>query len=162
MSESQSLQRVITDTDRLRLALTLSQSTGMGEVPIRLADAAQAMGLSVADLAQLLNEPAFLKLVRGLTKAQASLTFHGPSMARLIQTAEQGSDQDALSAIKMLGRITGDLVAGHSVEVKVSFEELRKRAETAGDPLAGLFDIRESQAIDAEVEEVKRIEDSYD
>lgn len=81
-----------------------------------------------------------LKLLRQQTRAKAIELFHGPGMARLGHMLENGDDKVALGAIQTVGRISGDLRAGPSVEVKLSFEQLRQQQQP--EPLAGLFEIQ--------------------
>lgn len=148
---SEALEKVISDDQRVALAMAISQSGGA--LPARLPAVADQLGVSVADLASLLNEPGFLKLIRGLTRAQAALTFNG-NISKLADIVETGDNKEVLSAMQMLGRITGDLKAQHQVDVKVSFEDLRNRGADAADPLNSLFDIKgdiiEAEPIDAD------------
>lgn len=134
----QSLERVISEESRQRLLLAVAFPAAR-EVGIRAA-AAEA-GLSVADAVTLMNEPAFIAQIRQITFAEASAALHGRGIADLIAigtTAEE--DRSRLTAWRAIAQITGDLKHKHQHEVKVTFEDMRKR-ESSGD-LAGLFDIR--------------------
>ena len=150
---SEALSTTIGDDERFRLALAIAvPSDTQMELAPRLEEAALTMGVSMGTLAALLNDPQFLKLVRGLTKAQAMLTLHGQGVSKLVDIVQDGKNADKLTAIKLLGQLTGDLKAGHPIEIKLSFEDLRKQSGKA-DPLSGIFDIR--GAIDVDGEEVE-------
>lgn len=137
---SEALEKAITGDQKIALASAISQNAG--KLPARLDQVADQLGVSVADLAALLNDRSFLDLVRGLTKAQANLTFHNVAVSRLVDIATNGKDKQALAAIQTLGRITGDLTPRKEIDVKVSFDQLRKQSAPADDPLGGLFDIQ--------------------
>lgn len=140
---SEALEKVISDADKMLFALTLVEAPG------KLEEAAEQMSLSTVEVAALLNDPGFLKLVRGVTRARASLAFHGVVIEKLTDIAQNGADADALAAARIIGQITGDLRSHHSVDVKVTFDDLRKRGADASDPLNGLFDIK-GEVIEAE------------
>ncbi len=130
---SEALQRVITDEERLCSALAISQPNDLDTT--------------------LLNDTSFLKIIRGITRAKAIAALHGKGVERLIEIAQTGKSREALAAILMLGRITGDLKINHNVEVKVSFEDLRQRASNGNNnPLSNLFDIR-NDVIEADIDE---------
>ena len=135
---SEALAKVITDDQRTSLALAISQS---GQLPQKLDALANQFGVGISDLINLLNEPAFIQQVRAATKAQANLTFHSAAVGRLIRIVEEGKDKTALGAINTLGRISGDLTPHKRVDVRLTFEDLRKR-EGQTDPLGNLFDIK--------------------
>lgn len=102
------------------------------------------------ELLALVSDADFLKRLRAITKAKATMALHGNGISKLTGIAETGKDADALRAIQLLGQISGDLKAGHSVEVKLSFEQLRQQqGKAAPDPLSDLFEIR-GEVIDAE------------
>lgn len=144
---SESLERVISEESREKLLMAVAfpsaQTTGIIE-------AAAAAGLSVADAVGLMNEPAFIAQVRQITFAQASMALHGAGITDLIAIAAKGQDRERLTAWRVIATITGDLKHKHQHEVKVTFEDLRKRRSE--DALGGLFDIR-STVIDAEIED---------
>ncbi len=148
MDTNQSLERVISDDQRAALALAISRSDG--NLPAKLDQVADQLGVSIADLAELLNDPGFIKLVRAITKAQASLSFHA-NINRVSDIAANAKPKLTLAAMQMLGKISGDLVTHKTVDVRMTFEDLRKR-EGEPDPLGGLFDIR-SDVIEAEIKE---------
>jgi len=145
---SEALQIVISDDQRTALALAISQS---GQLPQKLDAMADQFGVGISDLINLLNEPAFIQQVRAVTKAQANLTFHSLAVGRLVDIISNGKDKTALGAINTLGRLSGDLIPHKKVDVRLTFEDLRKR-ESTGDPLGSLFDIR-TDVIEAEVRE---------
>jgi hypothetical protein len=135
---SQLLERVISEESRQRLLLAVAFPSAR-EVGIRAA-AAEA-GMSVADAVYLLNEPAFIAQIRQITFAEASAALHGRGVADLVAIAtESEEDRNRLTAWRVIAQITGDLKHKHQHEVRVTFEDLRKRRGD-GD-LAGLFDIR--------------------
>lgn len=153
---SEALTTTIPDEVRERLMIAIAcpapeESKGLVEV-------AKELGVSTMDVVALLNEPSFLKGVRAITKAQANLALHGEGIKKLIDIARDGDDREVLTSMKLLGQITGDLRAGHTVEVKITFDDLRKRG--SDDPLSGLFDIR--GAIEAEIEEPEEAGDVSD
>jgi len=145
--KNESLERVIPQESRERLLLAvafpLARTTSIREI------AAEA-GLSLSDTVQLINEPAFIAQVRQVTFAQASAALHGPGVTSLIAIATSGKDRERLTAWRVIAQITGDLKQKHQHDVRVTFEDLRKR-EQSGE-LGGLFDIR-STVIDGEIEE---------
>ncbi len=148
MEPSESLQRTISDDQRAALALAISRS---GAPPQKMDALADQLGVSLADIINLLNEPSFIQQVRAVTKAQANLTFHSVAVGRLVDIISNGKDKTALGAINTLGRISGDLIQHKKVDVRMTFEDLRKR-EGESDPLGNLFDIR-SDVIEAEIKE---------
>lgn len=111
----------------------------------RLEQAAETLGLSTLEVAEMINDATFLKVVRGLTKAKAIMALHGPGIERLSQMIETGANKDAIAAFKALGIITGDMTQKVDVEVKHTFETLRKQKPglRPDDPLAQIFDIKE-------------------
>jgi hypothetical protein len=147
----QALAPTISDDSRTRLMLAIAVPQTEGEVK-GLVEVAAELGISTADVVALLNDPNFMKGVRALTKAQANLALHGEGIKGLIDIALNGNDREKLTALKLLGQLTGDLKAGTQVEVKITFDDLRKRE--SDDPLTGLFDIRNANVIDAEVSDV--------
>ncbi len=155
MEPSESLQRTISDDQRAALALAISRSDG--NLPAKLDQVADQLGVSIADLAELLNDPGFIKLVRAITKAQASLSFH-TNIKRVSDIAATAKPKLTLAAMQMLGKISGDLVNHKTVDVRMTFEDLRKR-EGESDPLGNLFDIR-SDVIEAEIKQ--EVTDDYE
>src|SRR5262245_43470898 len=153
--ESEALQRTITDDQRTALALAISQS---GALPQKLDALASQFGVGLPDIINLLNEPAFIQQLKAATKAQAVLTFNTLGITRLVDIISNGKDKTALGAINTLGRISGDLIPHKKVDVRLTFEDLRKR-EPTGDPLGGLFDIR-TDVIEAVQQEAT--EDDYE
>jgi hypothetical protein len=151
--ESQELAQTFSEEQRLKLALTLAVPTGAQPAASpRLEDMAEAMGVSTGDLALLLNDEGFLKLVRGLTRAQANLTLHSKGVQRLVDIIGSKDDKAALTAIKLIGTLTGDFRNNITHEVKITYEDLRKRsAGETNDPLIGLFDIKKDIIDAAEV-----------
>lgn len=119
-----------------------------GDLPQSLDALADQFGVTAVDVAELLNDPSFIKLIRGLTRAQASLIFNG-NIQKLGRIVAAGKNKDALTALTLLGKVSGDLVNRHTVDVRHTFEDLRRNANLAGDPLDGLFDIR-GDVIEAE------------
>lgn len=99
------------------------------------------------ELALKLNQPEVQKILRGITQAKAMGALHGTGIERLIDIATNGNDREALTAIKILGQITGDLRLSVHIDHRVTFEDLRKGG--SDDPLAGLFNIGAS-VIEAE------------
>ncbi len=145
---SEQLETILTNDDRVRCALSIAQVEG--GLPARLDEAAAVLQVSVIDLVAMLNDQAFIKLVRGFTQAKASLALHGKGIERLTEIAASKNDKTALLAIQALGKLTGDFKPARSVDVKVTFEDLRKRSGGHRDPLSGMFDIK--NVVDAEVE----------
>ena len=143
---SEALVPAISDDTRMRLMLALAcpqeESKGLVEV-------AQELGVSTADVVELLNEPGFMQGVRAITKAQTNMEFHSQGVKTLINISRTGNDREKLTALKLIGQLTGDLRAGVNVEVKVTFDDLRHRG--SDDPLSNLFDIRGAEVIEAEV-----------
>lgn len=146
---SESLERVISEESREKLLMAVAFPSGGGK---SIVEAAIEAGLSVADAVRLMNEPAFIAQVRQVTFAQASMALHGAGITDLIAIAAKGKDRERLTAWRVIATITGDLKQKHQHEVKVTFEDLRKRR--GEDALGGLFDIR-STIIDGELEEEK-------
>jgi len=144
---SESLERVISEESRQKLLLAVAFPSGR-RVGVR--EAAEEAGLSVADAVQLLNEPAFIAQIRQITFAEASVALHGAGVTDLVAIATCGKDRERLTAWRVIAQITGDLKHKHQHEVRVTFEDLRKR-QGNGD-LAGLFDIR-STVIEGQIEE---------
>src|SRR5262245_4937976 len=148
IASTEALVPTISEETRMRLMLAIAvpkaeeESKGIVEV-------VQELGLATADVVALLNEPGFMKGVRAITKAQANLALHGEGIKTLIDISRTGNDREKLTALKLIGQITGDTRAGVSVEVKVTFDDLRKRR--SDDPLSGLFDI--GGVIEAEIAE---------
>jgi len=145
--KNESLERVIPQESRekllLAVAFPLARTTSIIEI------AAEA-GLSVSDAVWLINEPAFIGQIRQITFAQASAALHGPGITDLVAIATKGKDRERLTAWRVIAQITGDLKQKHQHDVRVTFEDLRKR-EQSGD-LSGLFDIR-STVIEGEIED---------
>lgn len=144
--KNESLERAISEESREKLLLAVAfpqQAASIREV-------ANEAGLSVSDAVGLMNEPAFIAQVRQVTFAQASMALHGVGIADLIAIAAKGKDRERLTAWRVIATMTGDLKHKHQHEVKVTFEDLRKRQ--GDDAMGGLFDIR-STVIDAEVED---------
>jgi predicted RNA-binding protein Jag len=102
--------------------------------------------LSVAD------DREYVKALRAATKTKALLALHGPGIDKIIDIAAKGKDGEALRAIQMLGQLTGDLKSGHSVEVKLSFDQLRQKRQENGSEAGGLFEIR-GEVIEGDIEE---------
>lgn len=150
MDTNQSLERTISDDQRTALALAISRADGA--LPAKLDAVADQLGVSVGDLAALLNEQSFIQLVRGFTRAQAQLTFHNLAVDRLVDLVANGKAKQALAAIQLLGRLTGDLTPHKIVDLRMTFEDLRKRETGGVDPLANLFEIR-GDVIEAEIKE---------
>lgn len=148
--ESQSLERTITDDQRIALALAISQADG--NLPQKLPALANQLGVDVGSLVDLLNDRAFIKLMRDINKAQATLTFGSVVMPRLVKIAKNGEDKHALAAGQMIGRVSGDLTPHKIVDMRVTFDDLRKRSAGDADPLANLFEIR-GDVIEAEIKE---------
>jgi len=144
---SESLERVISKESREKLLLAVAFPMARTTSIIELAAEA---GLPVSDTVQLINEPAFIAQLRQITFAQASAALHGPGITDLVAIATSGKDRERLTAWRVIAQITGDLKQKHQHDIKVTFEDLRKR-QGDGD-LAGLFDIR-STVIEGEIEE---------
>ena len=145
---SESLERVISEESRQKLLLAvfspLAKTASVSEL------AAEA-GLTVFETVQLMNEPAFIAQIRQVTFAQASVALHGQGVADLVKIATTSEeDRNRLTAWRVIAQITGDLKQKHQHELRVTFEDLRKR-QGDGD-LAGLFDIR-STVIEGQIEE---------
>jgi hypothetical protein len=106
--------------------------------------------MSVSDAVQLLNDPTFIAQIRQITFAEASVALHGRGIPDLVEIATSSKeDRSRLTAWRVIAQITGDLKHKHQHEVRVTFEDLRKR-QSDGD-LAGLFDIR-STVIEGQIE----------
>src|SRR5262245_33776824 len=119
---NQAIATTFSEDQKLQLALALAVPTsGQIVAAPRIEDMAAQMGVSTGDLALLLNDPKFLNLVRGFTKAQANLTLHSQGVAKLVEIVGTGDNKEALTAIKILGQITGDLRNNITHEVKVTF-----------------------------------------
>jgi hypothetical protein len=145
---SESLERVIPEESRERLLLAVFSPVAK---KASISDLAAEAGLSILDTVQLMNEPAFIAQVRQVTFAQASAALHGAGVADLVAIATTSKeDRNRLTAWRVIAQITGDLKHKHQHEVRVTFEDLRKR-QGDGD-LAGLFDIR-STVIEGQIEE---------
>jgi hypothetical protein len=145
---SESLERVISEESRQKLliAVAFPSSSAVG-----LREAAGEAGLSVADAVYLLNEPAFIAQIRQITFAQASAALHGRGIPDLVEIATKSEeDRNRLTAWRVIAQITGDLKHKHQHDVKVTFEDLRRRQGGSG--LEGLFDIR-SNVIEGQIEE---------
>ena len=154
VSEAIELRREIDDQTKLALAVMLATrpaersesetDPGVSESLLHLPKAAIELGLEVGELAELLNEPAFLKLIRGLTKARAELLVNGLGIERLAQVVAAGKDREALTAIKLLGQLTGVLRASQAIDININFEELmRRRNGTGGVDQQSIIDIFE-------------------
>lgn len=125
-------------------ALRVVEALAAG-APARLEDFAESLEMRIAQLAAHLNDPQALAAVRAFTKARAGLALHGVGIARLVEIAEKGNAKQALAAINLLGKLSGDL-RPTGVQVRVSFDELlRRRSESEGGagPLAGITDIKD-------------------
>jgi hypothetical protein len=145
---SQSLERVISEESRQRLLLAVAFPSAR-KVGIRAA--AEEAGMSVSDAVQLLNDPTFIAQIRQITFAEASAALHGRGIPDLVAIAtESEEDRNRLTAWRVIAQITGDLKHKHQHEVRVTFEDLRKRQGESG--LEGLFDIR-SNVIEGQIEE---------
>jgi hypothetical protein len=144
---NESLERVISQESRERLLLAVFSPVAK---KASISDLATEAGLSILDTVRLMNEPAFIAQVRQVTFAQASTALHGAGVADLVSIATSGKDRERLTAWRVIAQITGDLKQKHQHEVRITFEDLRKR-QSDGD-LAGLFDIR-SKVIEGEIEE---------
>jgi hypothetical protein len=144
---NESLERVFSEESRekllLAVAFPLAATASIREI------AAEA-GLAVSDAVRLMNEPAFIAQLRQVTFAQASMALHGSGIADLVKIATSGKDRERLTAWRVIAQITGDLKQKHQHDVRVTFEDLRKR-ESVGE-LGSLFDIR-SNVIEGEIEE---------
>src|SRR5262245_13199477 len=95
------------------------------------------------------NNPGVRKAMVDLIRSRALASYPG-AFSRLLQLAESPDEKTALGAIKLLGQIAGVIVNKSQLDVRLSFDDLRKRE--SNDPLSSLFDIR-SQVIEAEVED---------
>ncbi len=145
---NESLERVISEESRQKLLIAVAFPSGR-RVGVR--EAAEEAGLSVADAVQLINEPAFIAQIRQITFAEASVALHGRGVADLVAIAtESEEDRNRLTAWRTIAMLTGDLKQKHQHDVKVTFEDLRKRQGDAD--LSGLFDIR-STVIEGEIED---------
>jgi hypothetical protein len=143
---SESLERVISEESRQKLLLAVAFPSAR-EVGVRAA--AEEAGMSVADAVQLLNEPAFIAQIRQITFAEASAALHGRGIPDLVAIAtESEEDRNRLTAWRVIAQITGDLKHKHQHEVRVTFEDLRRRQGESG--LEGLFDIR-ANTVEAEI-----------
>lgn len=139
---------------RVALAIALPEPA-QPPLPAKLEDAAVLLGLTPGALANLLNDPAFLTQLRGLSRAQSTLALHGSGVGALIDIIANGDNKEKLTAFKLLGTMTGDLRTQHQVDVKVTFDELRRRSVSSDDPLGGLFDIKQGgEIIDIITDEV--------
>lgn len=137
------------EQERFQLALRV----GGLEPGLGLGEAAESLGLSLREFLTLLNEPNFLKTVRGITKAKAALALHSVGVPKLLEVIQKGKHRDALQATQILGRLSGDLKAGHTVEVRLTFEELRQRQQAGnGSQVGDLFEIK-GEVIEAETTE---------
>jgi hypothetical protein len=144
----ESLERVIPEESRQKLLLAVAFPSAR-KVGIRAA--ADEAGMNVSDAVQLLNDPTFIAQIRQITFAEASAALHGRGVPDLVAIAtESEEDRNRLTAWRVIAQITGDLKQKHQHEVRITFEDLRKR-QSDGD-LAGLFDIR-SKVIEGEIEE---------
>ncbi len=145
---SESLERVISEESRQKLLLAVAFPSGPR---VGIKEAAEEAGLSVSETVQLLNEPAFIAQIRQITFAEASAALHGQGISDLVAIATTSEeDRNRLTAWRVIAQITGDLKHKHQHEVRVTFDDLRKRQ--GDDELAGLFDIR-STVIEGEIEE---------
>lgn len=145
---SESIERVTPQEARERLLLAVFSAVAK---KASISDLAMEAGLSILDTVRLMNEPAFIAQVRQVTFAQASAALHGAGVADLVKIATTSEeDRNKLTAWRVIAQITGDLKHKHQHEVRVTFEDLRKR-QSDGD-LAGLFDIR-STVVEGEIEE---------
>jgi hypothetical protein len=122
-----------------------------------LIEIAKELDLKVSDVITLLNDPTFLKGVKALTLAQANFSFHSDAIKALLEIVKTGKASDRISAARTLGQITGNLKSGNNLNVKLTFDELRKRP--SDDPLSKLFDIKTPEVIDAELEELEELEE---
>lgn len=146
---SESLTRVISEESREKLLIAVAFPSPAVQADGIIEAAAEA-DLSVSDAVSLMNDPAFIAQVRQITFAQASMALHGAGVTDLIRIATSGEEErNRLTAWRVIAQITGDLKHKHQHEVRVTFDDLRKRR--GDDALGGLFDIR-STVIDAEVE----------
>jgi hypothetical protein len=146
---NESLERVISEGARQKLLLAVAFPSAR-KVGIRAA--AEEAGMSVSDAVQLLNDPTFIAQIRQITFAEASAALHGRGIPDLVEIATNSEeDRNRLTAWRVIAQITGDLKHKHQHEVRVTFEDLRKRPSADVD-LGGLFDIR-STVIEGQIEE---------
>lgn len=86
------------------------------------------------------EERASIEELRAVTQERVSRFFHSQGIERLLEIAASQKDRDALTALHMIGTITGDLTSRHEHRHRVTFDDLRKRQ--GSDPLTALFDVR--------------------
>jgi hypothetical protein len=145
---SESLERAIPEESRQKLLLAVAFPSSR-RVGVR--EAAEEAGMGVSDAVQLLNDPTFIAQIRQITFAEASAALHGQGISDLVKIATTSEeDRNRLTAWRVIAQITGDLKHKHQHEVRVTFEDLRKRQGESG--LEGLFDIR-STVIEGQIEE---------
>lgn len=145
---NEALERVISEESRQKLLLAAAFPSAAVQAD-GIIEAASEAGLSVSDAVELMNDPAFIAQVRQITFAQAAMALHGAGIADLITIATNGKDRERLTAWRVIAQITGDLKHKHQHEVKVTFEDLRKRQ--GDDAMGSLFDIR-GAVIEGEIE----------
>jgi hypothetical protein len=127
IKQNQELElRPITEADRVRLALMLSTAARSedGVFSTGLVEAADRMGLELAELVCLLNDPDFLKLTRSITKARANMVMNSIAIEQLTRIVRDGDEKEVLGAIKILGAWTGDMRAQHSIDINLNFNDL--------------------------------------
>jgi hypothetical protein len=90
------------------------------------------------------------KAIREMVQSKAIASFPR-QFQRLLEIAESDDERSALTAIRLLAQLSGVLVNKSQMEVKLTFDDLRKK-QTSDDPLSSLFDIR-SPILEGEIEE---------
>ena len=143
---STALTTTISEDARMRLMLAIAIPSGESK---GLVEIAKELDVSATDLVTLLNDASFLKGIKALTMAQANLSFHTDGIKGLAEIAIKGEERNRLSAIRTLAQITGNLKNSHQVDVRVTFDDLRKKE--SNDPLSKLFDIPVNNFVEGEL-----------
>jgi hypothetical protein len=133
--------------------LVIAEAVASGQ-RINLEALSIQLGMSIREVAHLFNDPSVLKEIRTVTRARAGIALHTRGVQRLVDITDTGDERQALTAINILGKLSGDMKDRQQVNVQLSFEELQRRRESSDAPGKGLFDIVPPAAIEAEFEEV--------
>lgn len=110
----------------------------------------EELSLPIEQVIDVVTQPEFVEALSKYSSSQATLNYHLRAVPKVISLVDSDDDKVALSAVKLLGELTGTRKKDNGVTVNVSLEQKVNEAEkvNAAVDAIDVFDVEEVMSPD--------------